>query len=100
MVVLHIADIPKANGIRKSNHSKKSQEILAELISYIPPLPLPINAAEHYADIRCQLAKQGQMIGNNDLWIAAHALSLKLTLITNKLKEFKRVPLLKLENWV
>jgi len=45
------------------------------------------------------LQKAGRPIGNNDLWIAAHALSLGVPLASNNLREFERVPGLKLENW-
>lgn len=87
-------------GVQKSNHLKKSQSVLQELTSLIPPLPMPTNAAKYYGDIRGKLEKQGKPIGNNDLWIAAHALTLGLTLITNNVKEFSRVNHLKIENWV
>ena len=56
-------------------------------------------AAEQYGRIRAQLKKKGQMIGNVDLLIAAHALSLEAVLVTNNTREFERIPDLKLENW-
>ncbi|MEZ5671902.1 MAG: hypothetical protein R3E08_05775 [Thiotrichaceae bacterium] len=55
---------------------------------------------EQYSTVRNFLEKTGQPIGNNDLWIAAHALSLNIILVTNNTKEFMRVPNLLLENWV
>lgn len=61
---------------------------------------MPIDAATHYGKIRSALEKEGKIIRNNDLWIAAHALSVGLTLVTNNEKEFLRVPGLILENWV
>ena len=54
----------------------------------------------HYGKIRQQLQASGKLIGNNDLWIAAHALAGKLILVTNNESEFKRVSGLKVENWV
>jgi tRNA(fMet)-specific endonuclease VapC len=87
-------------GAEKSHHSKESLTILERLTTYIPPLPLPAEAARYYGKIRSYLEKQGKPIGNNDLWITAHALSLDLILVTNNEKEFKRVPHLKIENWV
>lgn len=87
-------------GTEKSVHPKKSKAILAELISLIPSLPLTINAGEYYAKIRAHLEKQGKLIGNNDLWIASHARALNVILVTNNLKEFRRVPHLKVENWL
>jgi tRNA(fMet)-specific endonuclease VapC len=57
------------------------------------------HAAKKYGDIRAGLERSGQIIGGNDLFIAAHALSLEATLITNNVKEFERVPELHIENW-
>ena len=54
---------------------------------------------ECYGAIRARLEQAGVPIGNNDLWIAAHALSLDVCLVTNNAREFRRVPKLKLENW-
>ncbi len=62
-------------------------------------LDFPEGAAEDYADIRAHLRKRGAMIGANDLFIAAHARSLDLTLVTNNSEEFSRVTGLKVENW-
>lgn len=87
-------------GAEKSQHSKQSMEKLEELAMLIPPLPLSIEVGKHYAHIRLGLEKQGTPIGNNDLWIAAHALSLNTTLVTNNLKEFVRVEKLNVENWI
>ena len=58
------------------------------------------DAAEHYADIRVDLKKKGQLIGANDLMIAAHARSLSAILVTNNVKDFRRVKGLKHENWM
>jgi len=87
-------------GAEKSQYQKKSIETLEELTLVIPPLPLSIEAAKHYAHIRTQLEAEGNIIGSNDLWICAHALALNTVLVTNNLKEFSRVPHLKVENWV
>jgi len=57
------------------------------------------NAARCYGDIRCQLEKQGQIIGPLDLLIAAHAISEQLIIVTNNDKEFKRIQNLAVENW-
>jgi tRNA(fMet)-specific endonuclease VapC len=86
-------------GAKKSHHSKKSITALEELSSLIPTLPLPLDAAEHYGNIRSKLEKKGMSIGNNDLWIASHALAMELILVTNNEKEFSRVSKLKVENW-
>jgi tRNA(fMet)-specific endonuclease VapC len=72
---------------------------LEELATAIPVLSLPDSAAESYGAIRAELEKKGHMIGNNDLWIAAHVRAAGLTLVTNNEREFRRVPGLKIENW-
>lgn len=54
----------------------------------------------HYGKIRAKLEQAGQPIGNNDLWIAAHAKAGGWILVSNNEREFKRVPGLKVENWV
>ena len=74
-------------------------EALARLVSLLPVLPLPEEAASAYGEVRVALEKRGEMIDGNDLWIAAHAKSAALTLVTNNDREFKRVPGLKLQNW-
>jgi len=58
------------------------------------------SAAVAYGDIRSNLEKRGEVIGGNDLLIAAHAYSLDRTLVTNNEREFRRVKGLKVENWV
>ena len=87
-------------GLHKSEHPKKTLSILEGLVGLIPPLPLPFETGRHYGKIRHTLEKKGQLIGNNDLWIAAHALALNLILVSNNTKEFERIPHLKLENWI
>ncbi len=87
-------------GAKRSNNSAKALDILQELTAYIPVLSMAASVAGEYADIRAGLASKGQMIGNNDLWIAAHARDLGDTLVSNNLKEFERVPGLQLESWV
>ncbi len=57
-------------------------------------------AGKCYGSIRAQLKKEGTLIGNNDLFIAAHARSIGAVLVTNNVREFKRVPNLTVENWV
>jgi tRNA(fMet)-specific endonuclease VapC len=87
-------------GTQKSHHPKKALLVLEELTSLIPALPMPTDTGKYCGDIRSKLEKQGKPIGNNDLWIAAHALALDLVLVTNNVKEFMRIKHLKIENWV
>lgn len=87
-------------GAAKSNSSRKARQILAELTNYIPVLPLSENVGHQYAQIRAELESKGTPIGNNDLWIAAHTLALRHTLVSNNVREFSRIAHLQLENWV
>jgi tRNA(fMet)-specific endonuclease VapC len=86
-------------GASKSAQRVAALERLNELIRLLPALPLPETAAETYGTVRAQLETRGEMIGNNDLWIAAHALASRLTLVTNNEKEFRRVRGLRVQNW-
>ncbi len=63
-------------------------------------LPFDTGAGAHYGEIRHALARRGRMIGANDLLIAAHARSAGATLVTNNEGEFRRVPELRVENWL
>jgi tRNA(fMet)-specific endonuclease VapC len=62
-------------------------------------MALPKRAGEFYGSIRARLAAEGALIGNNDLWIAAHALAAGLILVTNNEREFRRVEGLEIQNW-
>lgn len=76
------------------------QDRLAQFISLLNVVSWDDIAAAHYADIRAVLQREGNVIGNMDMLIAAHARSLKKTLVSNNLREFERVEGLKLDNWV
>ena len=86
-------------GAERSQQRPRALESLARLVSLLPVIPLPEEAAEAYGEIRASLEAHGKMIGGNDLWIAAHAKSAGLTLVTNNEREFRRVPGLKLQDW-
>jgi tRNA(fMet)-specific endonuclease VapC len=86
-------------GAEKSVHRRRALERLQELIVVLPALALPESAAEKYSKIRAELESKGEMIGNNDLWIAAHALASGLIVVTNNDGEFRRVRGLKVQNW-
>jgi tRNA(fMet)-specific endonuclease VapC len=73
---------------------------LAQFIAPLEILPYGDDAAQHYGKLRTHLEKQGTTIGSLDMLIAAHALSIGCTLVTNNVKEFVRIPNLKVENWV
>jgi tRNA(fMet)-specific endonuclease VapC len=85
--------------VQKSPDPHKAMMILEELTALIPVVPMATDVAAVYGTIRSDLAARGELIGNNDLWIAAHAKSLDLILATNNEREFQRVRGLKVENW-
>jgi tRNA(fMet)-specific endonuclease VapC len=87
-------------GAQKSKQRKKALELLAEFKTFVPVLPIPETAGNTYGIIRASLESQGQPIGNNDLWIAAHAKAAGLTIVTNNEREFRRIAGLKVQNWV
>ena len=86
-------------GVEKNAQASLWADRLKELIVLLPVLPLTVEAAKAYGLIRADLERDGRLIGNNDLWIAAHARAEQLTLVTNNQKEFRRVKGLKLQNW-
>ncbi len=87
-------------GACKSKHIKKNIKRLEEFLRPFVILAYDETASNYYGKIRSHIEKQGNVIGPLDMLIAAHALSENLTLITNNEKEFKRIRLLKVENWV
>lgn len=88
------------HGAEKSSDVARNTAVVEDFASRLAVLPYDDKAAWHYGNIRAVLEKQGQPIGVNDLHIAAQARSSGLTLVTNNLREFERVPGLLLENWV
>ena len=87
-------------GAEKSQQVESNLNNIEDFVSHLEVLPYDINATQHYGQIKVFLESKGKPIGVNDIHIAAHARSQGLTLITNNLSEFKRVPNLALENWV
>ena len=87
-------------GCERSDFKQRNHDRLKQLIHSISVQALPIEVGAIYGKLRTELEKQGNIIGGNDMWIAAHALSLGLTLITTNTQEFSRVDGLKIENWV
>lgn len=88
------------NGAKKSKYVEANMERLNDLGELIDVRPFDKQAALFYGSVRSSLEKRGEVIGGNDLLIAAHALSLNWTLVTNNEKEFRRVEGLRVENWV
>ena len=86
-------------GAEKSANREVAMRQLTELAALIPVLPMAEDAGRFYGAIRAELEQRGEVIGNNDLWIAAHAKAVGLILVTNNEREFRRVGDLKIENW-
>jgi tRNA(fMet)-specific endonuclease VapC len=86
-------------GVEVSSRRQKDQRALDIFLWHMDVLDYPSAAAVHYAEIRAFLKTRGTIIGANDLFIAAHARCLGVTLVTNNTREFKRVPGLKIEDW-
>ncbi|MCY4219997.1 MAG: type II toxin-antitoxin system VapC family toxin [Gammaproteobacteria bacterium] len=87
------------HGVERSSKIDHNRKQLNDFASRLAVLEYGQKAAIHYGIIRADLEFSGQIIGVNDLHIAAHARSEGLTLVTNNLKEFRRVKGLLLENW-
>ncbi len=90
-------------GVEVSPRRRQDQAALSAFLNYIEVMDFPDQASPHYARIRADLKRLGTAveakIGANDLFIAAHARSLRLTLVTNNMREFGRVSRLVIENW-
>jgi tRNA(fMet)-specific endonuclease VapC len=87
-------------GAEKSVRRDATLQILDQLITIVPVIDLTIDAARAYGVFRRHLERAGEMIGSNDLWIAAQAHSASLIVVTSNEREFRRIPGLKVENWV
>jgi len=86
-------------GAEKSVQSARNLADVESLAARLEVAPFDSEAATHFGQVRAELAKSGKIIGPYDLMIAGHARSRGLILVTNNLREFKRVPGLRVENW-
>jgi tRNA(fMet)-specific endonuclease VapC len=86
-------------GAEKSGRHPAILNALEVFTQIVPVVPMEIEVARFYSQVRLDLERRGKIIGANDLWIAAHCLQLGLTLITNNEREFRRIPNLPIENW-
>lgn len=87
-------------GMKYSSNPAKNEQALLRFLVPLSVLPFGAAAASEYGEIRAFLQKQGVPIGPLDMLIAGHAKAEEITLVTNNVREFERVPLLELENWV
>jgi tRNA(fMet)-specific endonuclease VapC len=86
-------------GVRKKGSPELAKKV-ANIMRRIYVAPLAPPADESYAAVRFDLERRGRPIGPNDMLIAAHAIALGATLVTDNAKEFSRVQGLKVENWL
>ena len=86
-------------GAAKSSRPEQNKLAIVEFFAPLEILPYDDMAAQEYGKVRAYLEKERTPIGSMDMLIAAHALSLHCTLVTNTESEFHRIPALKIENW-
>jgi len=87
-------------GVAKSTHQEKNTKALDEFITPLEVVSFDEDAAHIYGDIRAALEKAGTPIGSMDMLIAAHAVSLGIPLVTNNTREFVRIPILNIIDWI
>ena len=73
--------------------------MLERLTELLPVLDIDPAVADAYGRIRASLERRGEIIGGNDLWIAAHAMAVQVALVTNNVGDFRRVAGLRVEDW-
>lgn len=87
-------------GAEKSDNPHRTLAIVEDFLSRLTILDYNPKHAAHFGNIKANLAKQGKLIGENDIHIAAHARREGLILVSNNLREFERVDGLRTENWI
>ena len=89
-----------AHGAQKSNQSEKNMQALEQFLLPLEVADYNQNASIAYGFVRAYLEKNGSVISSMDMLIGAHALSLNVIMVTNNVNEFKRIPNLKIEDWM
>ena len=87
-------------GVLRSQQIQRNRAALDHWLVAVQVLDMNSDVGLRYGKIRAELTTNGQLIGPNDMWIAAHALSLGVPLISHNLREFRRVPGLSVETWM
>ena len=87
-------------GAYKSRHSTRNRAALEEFVAPLEVAEFDRAAVAAYGPLRANLERKGMVVGALDPWIAAHAISLGEPAVTNNLREFQRIPGLRVENWV
>jgi len=86
-------------GAERSSQTERNLADIEGLVARMEVAAFEERAAEHFGQLRAELYRVGQPIGPYDMMIAGHARAMGLILVTNNMKEFERVPGLRLENW-
>ncbi len=97
-----VSEMARAEMLYGAMRSARPEALCKQIEALLAPyrrLPFGSEAAEHYAEIRAELERRGQVIGPNDLMIAATARAADAVLVTNNTDEFQRVPGLACEDW-
>jgi tRNA(fMet)-specific endonuclease VapC len=84
----------------EARRSRKLHGLVDTFVSSVGVVAFDQAAADRFAPVAAALARRGEPIGTFDTLMAAHALSLGLTFVTNNAKHFQRVHGLKTENWL
>jgi tRNA(fMet)-specific endonuclease VapC len=86
-------------GVERSSRRGENRRTVEEFLGNLTVLPFTIRGAAHFAQLRAELARAGVICGPYDMLIAGHARSEDLTVVTNNVREYGRVPGLQVENW-
>jgi tRNA(fMet)-specific endonuclease VapC len=86
-------------GVKRSSSKQVNEQIIEGFIRHLTVHDWTKDAALHYADIRSVLESTGDIIGNLDMMIGAHARSIGATIVTNNTKHFSKILELDIENW-
>ena len=86
-------------GVANSARPEQNRAALVQFTLMLDVLAYEAAAAEAYGTLRANLARRRKAVGSMDMLIAAHAIAVNLTLVTNNLREFGRIPGLRIENW-
>lgn len=87
-------------GAAKSSRPEQNLHVVEDFLSRLTVLNYDLEAAAQFGDIKATLQRNGNIIGENDIHIAAHARSRGLVVVTNNMREFERVDALRVVNWV
>jgi tRNA(fMet)-specific endonuclease VapC len=87
-------------GAARSEHPQRSRKEQDALLGALRVVDFDVKAANHYASVGAHLARAGRRIGERDLMIASIALAQGMAVITSNTREFRRVPSLRVEDWM